>query len=572
MLSKLKQFRGSILYLLYLFIITPFLFPRGFVEVSSLYKTALNLWLYAAIALIGVLFVREVFFKKRKYKSCFFAIVLYYAAFVGITFLVQGTLGQGLQKMFATPALMLFCIMALKNCPKKFINIAAGVLIVEFALNLTVFSHLLWPCFSVDSHLLFIGHVQVAAQMGLLGIFLSYLLYKMEGLSKKTIALFVLSVVTMLASQTFATYIVFAALVLGIAFISTSIGKKIFPQNPVWLVVLFIAVNLALFAVTVYLDGNYKVFGVNISLNGRMPIWEEAFMFIRDSFLMGYGAYGVLLSIFWTTNMIEPNKMNYAHNELLQRMLDGGIILTIIFIVFVIWFVKYINRVESKSKKLVPNLFLLAFLLVMLIESVTEYYFFPIFLCILAFMPELVKIYNQNGEEESSVSLKSKIRDSLSKMKGNKYKRKIEAKAAACGKNLYVGGKSYVTANTYIGDNVNFNGMAIHGNGKVTIGNYLHSGTGCQIITSFHNYEGDAIPYDNTYIDKDVTIGDCVWLGNEVIILGGVTIGEGAIIQAGSVVVKDIPPYAIAGGHPAQPFKTRNIEHYEEMKKQGKFH
>ena len=114
--------------------------------------------------------------------------------------------------------------------------------------------------------------------------------------------------------------------------------------------------------------------------------------------------------------------------------------------------------------------------------------------------------------------------------------------------------------------------MAIHGNGKVTIGNYLHSGTGCQIITSFHNYEGDAIPYDNTYIDKDVTIGDCVWLGNEVIILGGVSIGEGAIIQAGSVVVKDIPPYAIAGGHPAQPFKFRDIEHYEEMKKQGKFH
>lgn len=572
MLSKLKQFRGSILYLLYLFIITPFLFPRGFVEVSSLYKTALNLWLYAAIALIGVLFVREIFFKKRKYKSCFFAIVLYYAAFVGITFFTQGGLGQGLQKMFATPALMLFCITALRNAPKKLIDIAAKVLMVEFALNLTVFCPLFWPCFSTDTHLLFIGHVQVAAQMGLLGIFLSYLIYKIEGLNKKTIFLFVLSLVTMLTSKTFAAYIVIAALVLGGLFILTPIGKKIFPKNPVWLVALFVAVNLALFAVTVYLDGNYKVFGINISLNGRMPIWEEAFMFIRDSFLLGYGAYGVLLNIFWTTNMVEPNKMNYAHNELLQRMLDGGIILTLIFIVLVIWLVKYINRVENKSKKLVPNLFLLTFLLVMLIESVTEYYFFPIFLCILAFMPELVKIYNQNGEEESSVSLKSKIREGLSKMKGSKYKRKIEAKAAACGKNLYVGGKSYVTANTYIGDNVNFNGMAIHGNGKVTIGNYLHSGTGCQIITSFHNYEGDAIPYDNTYIDKDVTIGDCVWLGNEVIILGGVTIGEGAIIQAGSVVVKDIPPYAIAGGHPAKPFKTRNIEHYEEMKKQGKFH
>lgn len=59
------------------------------------------------------------------------------------------------------------------------------------------------------------------------------------------------------------------------------------------------------------------------------------------------------------------------------------------------------------------------------------------------------------------------------------------------------------------------------------------------------------LPYDTSYVDKDVTIGDCVWLGNNIIILGGVTIGEGAIIQAGSVVCKDIPPLAIAGGHPA---------------------
>lgn len=571
MLSKLKQNKGSILSLLYYIVLIPFLFPRGFVEVSSLYKSFVNLWLYGAIALIGVLFVREVFFKKRKYKSCFFAIVLYYAAFVGITFFVQRGLNEGLQKMFATPALLLFCITALKNSPKRFIDVSANVLLVDFILNLTVFNYLLWPCFSVDSHLLFIGHVQVAAQMGMLGLFISYLLYKIEGTSKKMVALFVLSLLTMLSAQTVVTYIVLAALLFGAALISTSFGKKLFPKNPMVLVALYLALNVCLYLVTLYLDGNYRLFGFNISLNGRMPIWEEAMGYILASPVLGYGAYGVLLNIFWSTDMIEPNRMNYAHNELIQRMLDGGIVLAIVFVVFVLWFVKYINRIQNNRHKLVPNLFLFAFLLIMLIESVTEYYFFPIFLSLLAFMPELTGMY-QKKEGEINMSLKAKIRDSLAKIKGNGYKKKIIKKAAACGKNLYVGGKSYVTSNTYIGDNVNFNGMAIHGNGKVTIGNYLHSGTGCQIITSFHNYEGDAIPYDNTYIDKDVTIGDCVWLGNEVIILGGATIGEGAIIQAGSVVVKDIPPYAIAGGHPAQPFKYRDIEHYEEMKKQGKFH
>ena len=61
------------------------------------------------------------------------------------------------------------------------------------------------------------------------------------------------------------------------------------------------------------------------------------------------------------------------------------------------------------------------------------------------------------------------------------------------------------------------------------------------MITDNHNFEGKKIPYDESYIVQNVTIHDNVWLGHGVIILGGVTIGEGEIIQAaGSVVVKSI--------------------------------
>lgn len=154
----------------------------------------------------------------------------------------------------------------------------------------------------------------------------------------------------------------------------------------------------------------------------------------------------------------------------------------------------------------------------------------------------------------------------------NYYPLRIRHTAAKCGEWLYVGGKSYVTRKTFLGEHVCFNGMAMSGNGKISIGDYFHSGPGCQIITSFHNYEGTKIPYDNTFLDKDVFIGNCVWLGNNVIILGGVKIGEGVIIQAGSVVCKDIPDYAIAGGHPAVVFKYRDKEHYEKLKMEGKFH
>ncbi len=152
------------------------------------------------------------------------------------------------------------------------------------------------------------------------------------------------------------------------------------------------------------------------------------------------------------------------------------------------------------------------------------------------------------------------------------YSYRIRKTAKAVKGKIYTGGKSYVTSNTILGNNVCFNGMAMSGNGQIVIGDNFHSGPGCQIITSFHNYEGTEIPYDNTFYDKDVYIGDNVWLGNNVIILGGIEIGEGAIIQAGSVVCKDIPAYAIAGGHPAIKFKQRNIQHYEKLKLNKKFH
>lgn len=131
---------------------------------------------------------------------------------------------------------------------------------------------------------------------------------------------------------------------------------------------------------------------------------------------------------------------------------------------------------------------------------------------------------------------------------------------------------SKVGSNVHLGDNVNFNGMEISSGGKVYIGSNFHSGKNCMIIVQSHNYEGTKIPYDSTFINKDVVIGENVWLGHNVIILGGVKIGEGAIIQAGAVVVSDIPPCGIAGGNPAKVFKYRNQEHYFELKKLERTH
>jgi maltose O-acetyltransferase len=62
---------------------------------------------------------------------------------------------------------------------------------------------------------------------------------------------------------------------------------------------------------------------------------------------------------------------------------------------------------------------------------------------------------------------------------------------------------------------------------------------------------------------QPVRIEDDVWIGARAIILPGLTIGRGAIIGAGSVVTKDVPPYAVVGGNPARLIKFRTFQEEE---------
>ena len=78
------------------------------------------------------------------------------------------------------------------------------------------------------------------------------------------------------------------------------------------------------------------------------------------------------------------------------------------------------------------------------------------------------------------------------------------------------------------------------------------------IFTERHNSIGQQwtdIQTNNPY--KKVTIGNDVWIGTRAMIMGGVTIGDGAVIGAGAIVTKDVPPYAIVAGVPARIIRYR---------------
>ena len=147
----------------------------------------------------------------------------------------------------------------------------------------------------------------------------------------------------------------------------------------------------------------------------------------------------------------------------------------------------------------------------------------------------------------------------------------VRVRAARVGKNLCVRGACKVSKRTFIGDEVSLKDLKVEGDGECRIGSHVHAGREILILTANHDYRGDFLPYDDGFVLKAVEIGDCVWIGTRTTILPGTKIGEGSIIQAGSVVHGEIPPCSIAGGNPAVVFAHRDAERYAELKRRGAF-
>jgi len=131
--------------------------------------------------------------------------------------------------------------------------------------------------------------------------------------------------------------------------------------------------------------------------------------------------------------------------------------------------------------------------------------------------------------------------------------------------------------NISIGDHVYIgpNG-AFFGEGRIEIKKGVIIGPKCTIYTANHDFNSldlESIPYDYNIIVKKVTIYDFVWIGGNVIVVPGVKIGKFAVIAAGSVVTKDVPPYAVMGGNPAEIIKFRaNRDRCDELEKDNKIY
>ena len=136
---------------------------------------------------------------------------------------------------------------------------------------------------------------------------------------------------------------------------------------------------------------------------------------------------------------------------------------------------------------------------------------------------------------------------------------------AECGKNVRVGkfgdfipSHIHCGSNVYIGPHASFIASVAH----IYIGDYVMFGPNVTIRGGNHrtDLQGQymmSMGAKRAIDDADVHIEDDVWIGCNVTILKGVTIGRGAVVAAGSVCSKSVPPYAIVGGNPAKLMKYR---------------
>lgn len=102
--------------------------------------------------------------------------------------------------------------------------------------------------------------------------------------------------------------------------------------------------------------------------------------------------------------------------------------------------------------------------------------------------------------------------------------------------------------------------------GGVKIGHHCHIGKGLTIYSHNHNWHSeDLIPYDKKVILRPVSIGNCVWIGCNVTIAPGATIGDGVIISSGAVMFGDIPACYIVRGNPATIIGKRNEQIFNKL-------
>jgi putative colanic acid biosynthesis acetyltransferase WcaF len=125
------------------------------------------------------------------------------------------------------------------------------------------------------------------------------------------------------------------------------------------------------------------------------------------------------------------------------------------------------------------------------------------------------------------------------------------------GAHVYPGAKIWAPWNVEIGEETGVaDGATLYSQGKITLGQRVVVSQGAHLCAGTHDYEKRGFPL----VTAPIAEGDEVWIAAEAFVHPGVSIGEGAVIGARSVVTKDMPAWTVCAGFPCVPIKERKID------------
>lgn len=378
-----KLVRISVKSILFYLVVIGFLFPRGFNDINPIYHVICSTCMWIAVFLTWMQLItyllNKYYLLDYKVKKSYLLISGYFILAIFITIILRRNISSGLQQLFAAPSVCIFMILNLKEYPKKLLNVIANVLCIEFTINAILAS--VQTYINGIYHEIFLGHVQVVSQYGIISIFVGTL-FGMLYNEKKIRNIYLILITAYVMFTTDVETAIASAVILIIALIvyKFKLSKILMIDSRVY-VFMLVFIN----AVVVYSLVKYQDLMYIVDVNGRSFVWQSAVEKIRLHPYLGYGIDGVQLSTFWSSGF------NYAHNQIVQNLLDGGIVLMISFWIMILTFVNDINNIKIIRYRVLCNACLIALLFVMIVDSTTLYIYMYIILSIMFCVDKIIK-------------------------------------------------------------------------------------------------------------------------------------------------------------------------------------
>lgn len=368
--------------ILFYFVFIPFLYPRGFAEFNTGYKLFFTIWIWAAVVIIWMQFILHLIPLRLKINKTGFCLSLYFILAILITIIKRDTISSGLQQMVATPSLCVFIISNFEKYWRKILDTLLNIFIVLFLLNGIFFR----DYFDQYVHIGFFGHVQAMSQIGLVAIFSATLNYMLtKGRKLKTILLLILVAFTLFNTNADSAVLVIVMLIVAGVIYKWRLYHLLCFKSKWYIVFGFL---MSVFFIYTTVNNLWSGLISDYTFSGRSFVWENAMSRISESYLFGFGIDGVFIKTFWTE--WTGGGFNYAHNQILQNLLDGGIVLCVAFFMMMFAYVSYIDKLEEKRFRVLSNAVLISFFMVMIFDSTTIYCYMYIFLTMLVKLPQVV--------------------------------------------------------------------------------------------------------------------------------------------------------------------------------------